>query len=228
MSERFAKETNDGLAARIEMRRLLVLQQCNILDSDCHDVEYDRITKLTQRLFNVSHTMLSFIDNDREFLKSTSGIDVDDESRSIEKALSVNTKSLASVAENGERVFVLTDEEHLSKLSTMFEYLEVNHKVPIAWHAMASIRIGQYAVGFLSMFDIDASRVFDTVERENFVDLADIISSLVTQRRETVIRSQRDRANLMLGFNHHLRTPVGSVFFLLSDDHSLMFYFLNW
>lgn len=73
-----AELIEDWLAKRhlhIEQQRLHKLHALNILDTPAEN-RYDRITRLARRLFKVPISLVSFIDEDRQWFKSKCGLDV--------------------------------------------------------------------------------------------------------------------------------------------------------
>jgi diguanylate cyclase (GGDEF)-like protein len=62
--------------------RLEALRSLNILDT-CEQEHFDRVTRTAKRLFNVSISLISLIDDDRQWFKSCAGIDVKETPRDI-------------------------------------------------------------------------------------------------------------------------------------------------
>ncbi|TAL61620.1 MAG: sensor domain-containing diguanylate cyclase [Legionella sp.] len=58
-----------------EEERLEALRYLNILDTDSEE-RFDRITRIACKLFNVPIAQVSLIDSDRQWIKSTQGLDV--------------------------------------------------------------------------------------------------------------------------------------------------------
>jgi len=53
-----------------ERRRLEILRQTGLLDSDNQDPQYDRFTSMAKRIFNQPMSVISLVDVDRVFFKS--------------------------------------------------------------------------------------------------------------------------------------------------------------
>lgn len=73
----------DWLRARAELlerQRLEKLHSLNILDTPAEQ-RFDRITRLAKRLFNVPISLVTLIDENRQWFKSKAGIDIDETSR---------------------------------------------------------------------------------------------------------------------------------------------------
>lgn len=65
-----------------ELKRLAALHELNILDTKGED-RFDRITRIASSLFNVPMSMISFIDADRQWFKSSQGVDIKESARDI-------------------------------------------------------------------------------------------------------------------------------------------------
>jgi diguanylate cyclase (GGDEF)-like protein len=65
-----------------EAERLHALRALQILDSS-HEERFDRVTRLARRLFGVPISLVSLIDEDRQWFKSAQGLDVSETSREI-------------------------------------------------------------------------------------------------------------------------------------------------
>lgn len=65
-----------------EAERLHALRALQILDSS-HEERFDRITRMARRLFGVSISLVSLVDEDRQWFKSAQGIDASETSREI-------------------------------------------------------------------------------------------------------------------------------------------------
>src|SRR5690242_11997132 len=65
-----------------EEQRLETLRALNILDT-VPEERYDRLTRLAKRLFDVPIALVSIIDEDRQWFKSSMGVDAKETSREI-------------------------------------------------------------------------------------------------------------------------------------------------
>jgi len=65
-----------------EAERLHALRALQILDSS-HEERFDRVTRLARRLFGVPISLVSLIDEDRQWFKSAQGLDVPETSRDV-------------------------------------------------------------------------------------------------------------------------------------------------
>lgn len=80
-----------------EAERLHALRALQILDSS-HEERFDRITRMARRLFGVSISLVSLVDEDRQWFKSAQGIDASETSREI---------SFCGHAINQEALFII-------------------------------------------------------------------------------------------------------------------------
>lgn len=69
-------------ARHLEEERVNTLHNLNILDT-ASEQRFDRITRLASRLFNMPMSMVSLVDNDRQWFKSSTGVDVCETTRAI-------------------------------------------------------------------------------------------------------------------------------------------------
>jgi diguanylate cyclase (GGDEF)-like protein len=65
-----------------EAERLHALRALQILDSS-HEERFDRVTRLARRLFGVPISLVSLIDEDRQWFKSAEGLDIVETSREV-------------------------------------------------------------------------------------------------------------------------------------------------
>lgn len=65
-----------------EAERLHALRTLNILDTS-HEERFDRVTRMAKRMFNVSISLVSLVDEDRQWFKSAQGLDATETPRDI-------------------------------------------------------------------------------------------------------------------------------------------------
>jgi len=87
------------LTSRNEEQRLAILHGLRILDTP-REERFDRITRLAASIFNVPMALISLVDRERQWFKSTYGLDESETSREV----SFCTHAVAS-----ERVLVAPD-----------------------------------------------------------------------------------------------------------------------
>lgn len=57
-----------------EAERLHALRTLKILDTS-HEARFDRVTRMAKRMFDVSISLVSLVDEDRQWIKSRQGLD---------------------------------------------------------------------------------------------------------------------------------------------------------
>ncbi|NNL62980.1 MAG: GGDEF domain-containing protein, partial [Woeseiaceae bacterium] len=65
-----------------EEDRIATLHSINILDTPRHD-RFDRYTRICTRVFDMPIALISLVDRDRQWFKSTAGVDVEETPRDI-------------------------------------------------------------------------------------------------------------------------------------------------
>lgn len=82
-----------------ELQRLATLRALNVLDTDAEE-RFDRITRLTRRIFSLPICLVTLVDANRQWFKSRQGIEVEQTPRDI---------SLCAHAINHDGIFVVHD-----------------------------------------------------------------------------------------------------------------------
>ena len=82
-----------------EAERLHALRTLKILDTS-HEERFDRVTRMAKRMFGVSISLVSIIDEDRQWFKSSQGLDASETSRDI---------SFCGHAINQDGLFIVPD-----------------------------------------------------------------------------------------------------------------------
>ncbi|MFB2648531.1 GGDEF domain-containing protein [Shewanella mangrovisoli] len=82
-----------------ELQRLVTLRALNVLDTDAEE-RFDRITRLTRRIFSLPICLVTLVDANRQWFKSRQGIEVEQTPRDI---------SLCAHAINHDGIFVVHD-----------------------------------------------------------------------------------------------------------------------
>ncbi|MGL5667749.1 MAG: diguanylate cyclase domain-containing protein [Shewanella sp.] len=82
-----------------ELQRLATLRALNVLDTDAEE-RFDRITRLTRRIFTLPICLVTLVDANRQWFKSRQGIEVEQTPRDI---------SLCAHAINHDGIFVVHD-----------------------------------------------------------------------------------------------------------------------
>lgn len=176
---------------------------------------------VTIRALQMPYSFLSFIDLDRQWVKSSIGLDVSNPN--IDRRDSID--SLCMFPETPE-VLVIFDLEKHPKYK---DYLKHNpfgdEHASFKFYAGAVVTVEGFRVGVLSVLDDKPSDYLSLDNRQNLLDLAAAISNILKDRRLKYMRQKKERANLMLGLNHNLRTPVRTFPHKLVYDPFFYIYF---
>lgn len=196
--------------------RLAVLRQSQILDNHNFVIEnlqdYDRLVILTQRYFRCDLASLSFFDQDKQWLLSCAGPVVSrplPEHRMLELTHSLDCYflSMYSIGEN-RGTGQIQDSVLTGKYRALEKWLNLNDSA--RFYAAALIFVDHKPIGVLSIMHFTTRDVLLPEDVLTLKEYADAIASMLKERRDNVLRCQQERANLMLGLNHHLRTPVST------------------
>ncbi|MBP7663732.1 MAG: GAF domain-containing protein, partial [Shewanella sp.] len=82
-----------------ELQRLATLRALNVLDTDAEE-RFDRITRLTRRIFSLPICVVTLVDADRQWFKSRQGLEVTETPREI---------SFCGHAINHDGIFIVND-----------------------------------------------------------------------------------------------------------------------
>lgn len=146
-----------------EAERLEVLRSLELLDTPAEE-RFDRMTRIACALFQVPIALVSLIDEDRQWLKSCSGLEgVTQTSRDI---------SFCGHAILGDEVFVI---ENALEDERFFDNPLVTDAPYIRFYAGCPLLAPNgHKLGTLCIIDREA-RKFDTEQRQNLRDLASVV-----------------------------------------------------
>jgi len=195
-----------------EAERLHALRALQILDSS-HEERFDRVTRLARRLFGVPISLVSLIDEDRQWFKSAEGLDVSETSREI---------SFCGHAINQTGLFIVPnvlDDERF------YDNPLVTGAPNIRFYAGYVLKIRQgINIGTLCLID-SKPREMDEEDRQLLQDLGEMIEleiksiQLATLDELTMISNRRGFMTLV---NHSLKVcrrnklPISIVLFDLN------------
>lgn len=149
--------------------------------------------------------MISFIDYNRQWIKSCVGGKISNPN--LPRSDSIDADLMFPDAH--EIKLILNGDEE-DKLNQLAEKLGLQEQLPLRFYIGAAIIIDGFKLGVLSLFDSQPHDYVSLDNRQNLVDLAAAVSNLVKERRLRNLQLRKQKANLMLGLNHNLRTPVCS------------------
>ncbi|WP_052501662.1 PAS domain S-box protein [Thiomicrospira microaerophila] len=147
-----------------ESARLAALYRLNVLDTAPEEC-YDRLTRLTQQMFNVPISVVSLIDADRQWFKSRQGLDVCETGRDV---------SFCGHAILGEDIFEIEDATQDPRFSA--NPLVVSEPKIRFYAGVPLITREGHAMGTLCIIDFKPRKLTEA-QRSALRDLADAVLS---------------------------------------------------
>ncbi|PIW61990.1 sensor domain-containing diguanylate cyclase [Shewanella sp. CG12_big_fil_rev_8_21_14_0_65_47_15] len=147
-----------------ELQRLATLRSLNVLDTDAEE-RFDRITRLTRRIFSLPYCVVTLVDANRQWFKSRQGLEVTETSRDI---------SFCAHAINHEEIFIVND----TLKDTRFSDNPLVVQPPrIRFYAGYPLTIhGQFRVGTLCLIGTEPRR-FSDEDIETLTDLGQMVEA---------------------------------------------------
>jgi len=206
-----------------EKERLEVLKNYNILDS-LPEEEYDAITKIASSICNTSMSLVSLIDKDRQWFKSTHGIEVSETPREI-------SFCAHSILEPNELLIV----NDARKDKRFFDNPLTVNAPNVIFYAGAPLNSSEgFPLGTLCVID-DKPHELNESQRESLLLLSKQVVSLLELRKknEELLQSKNKITELNEQLNnfayrltHDLKSPLNGINFLLdviNEDHKNLF-----
>ncbi|QRV24495.1 sensor domain-containing diguanylate cyclase [Marinomonas foliarum] len=167
-----------------EAERLHALRALRILDTS-HEERFDRITRMAKRMFSVSISLISLIDESRQWFKSRQGLEASETPRDV---------SFCGHAIHQDGLFIITD---ASIDERFFDNPLVTDAPNIRFYAGYPLKLRQgINIGTLCIID-SKPRVFDEEDQLLLKDLGTIIEQeiqsiqLATLDELTLISNRR-------------------------------------
>jgi diguanylate cyclase (GGDEF)-like protein len=193
-----------------EAERLHALRTLRILDTS-HEERFDRVTRMAKRMFGVSISLVSLVDKDRQWFKSTQGIEATETPRDI---------SFCGHAINQSGLFIVPDAIEDVRFS---DNPLVTDAPGIRFYAGYPLEIRSgLKIGTLCLID-QKPRVMDDEDQQLFKDLGAMVEQeiksiqLATLDELTLISNRRGFLNLADYGLKMCRRNRGTVSFLLFD-----------
>ena len=178
-----------------ETQRLQVLYSLNILDTP-NDERFDRLTRLAKRVFDVPVALVTFIDKERQWVKSCAGIQVGDLPREI---------SFCGHAILGDDVFVIPDMTKDKRFAN--NPLVLSKETNVRFYAGCPIKSGNGSkLGTLCVLD-QKPREFKQEDEDSLRDLAEMV--------------ERELSAIELATNDELTGLLNRRGFLLMAENNL-------
>jgi phosphoribosyl 1,2-cyclic phosphodiesterase len=147
-----------ALTTQDEEQRLAAVHNLGILDTPPEE-RFDRITRLAASIFNVPMALVSVVDRERQWFKSTRGLDISETSRET---------SFCAHAISSREVLVIPDTFQDARFA---DNPLVTHAPRIRFYAGCPIFVGAHCVGTLCVLD-DRPRQIDAEAVSLLRDLA--------------------------------------------------------
>ncbi len=145
-----------------EVERLHALRTLQILDTS-HEERFDRVTRIAKRMFGVSISLVSLIDEDRQWFKSRQGFEATETSRDI---------SFCGHAINQDNLFIIPN---TSKDERFFDNPMVTSAPNIRFYAGYPLKIQNgLNIGTLCLLD-ETPREMNEEDQQLFKDLGAMI-----------------------------------------------------
>jgi len=145
-----------------EVERLHALRTLQILDTS-HEERFDRVTRIAKRMFGVSISLVSLIDEDRQWFKSRQGFETTETSRDI---------SFCGHAINQDNLFIIPN---TSKDERFFDNPMVTSAPNIRFYAGYPLKIQNgLNIGTLCLLD-ETPREMNEEDQQLFKDLGAMI-----------------------------------------------------
>lgn len=159
--------------ATSERERLDILNKYQIVDTPT-DSMFDRITKLATQIFDVPISLISLVDEDRVWFKSTEGLDI----KEIQKE-----KGFCASVILLDTIFEIQD---ITKYLDMSENSSTCKELGLQFYASIPIKVkGKYNLGTLCILD-KKPRVLTDKEKEIFKSLAGLVTEELERHLSTI------------------------------------------
>ena len=161
-----------------EEERLATLQNANILDSLPED-SFDQVTAKVARVFEVPIALITFIDRERQWIKSGTGLPEDmAETRTIERAQSICGHVIAS-----DQALTVEDIAR----DRRFANNPLLSERGLRFYAGVPLRLNGHAIGSLCLLDIKPRRMSEREQRLLELMAEDVVEELKRRSAGSVV-----------------------------------------
>ncbi|MFW5972666.1 MAG: ATP-binding protein [Bacteroidota bacterium] len=191
---------------QLEIDRLAALHRSGLLDTPPEE-RFDRITRLAARIFDAPISLVTLLDEHRQFFKSHYGLDVQETGRDV---------SFCAYTLETEQPLVVED----ARLDSRFvDNALVMGGPGIRAYAGVPIRSADgYILGALSIIDREP-RIFSEDEIQTLAELAGIVSDELARTREA--RQQLDHTQLLVD---RMVTAIPGILYVLDIEQGRLTY----
>jgi signal transduction histidine kinase len=183
-----------------EATRLKVLYDYDVLDTDAEKI-FDDLTQLAAQICDTPITIISLIDADRQWFKSTVGLDVEETSRDI---------AFCAHAIHQQKIFEVED---TLKDKRFFDNPLVTSKPNIRFYAGTPlISPDGHAIGTLCVIDNKPNKLTQVQRHALEVLGRSVISQMELRRSIKALEQANEHKNEFLSnMSHELRTPLNAI-----------------
>ncbi|MDC7684945.1 ATP-binding protein [Asticcacaulis sp. BYS171W] len=160
-----------------ESLRLRALRELDILDSE-PDPRFDEVTRLAAELFEVPITAVSLVDSERQWFKSSVGLEVCETSRDV---------AFCEYAIRNDAVMIVPDATQDARFK---DNDLVTGDPGIRFYAGAPVRFDGVLVGTLCVIDTKPRHDFGLTEARRLTALAATISAMMAMRKDGLVKRQ--------------------------------------
>ena len=197
-----------------EIHRMTILKECHLLDSKENEPDYDRLTALARRIFNIPICLISLVDTNRQYFKSNLGLAARETPRQISFC------AHAILQEFDEQLIVLD-----TYLDSRFRENPLVTGYPfIRFYAGTVIVIEGCKIGTLCLIDTVPHESFSLEDKLNLLDLTAAVSNLISKRRELYLHEATIQKEKVLDLMQTINTPLTSLacgLSLLGNDNRI-------
>jgi signal transduction histidine kinase len=183
-----------------EATRLKVLYDYDVLDTNAEKI-FDDLTQLAAQICDTPITIISLIDADRQWFKSTVGLDVEETSRDI---------AFCAHAIHQQKIFEVED---TLKDKRFFDNPLVTSKPNIRFYAGTPlISPDGHAIGTLCVIDNKPNKLTQVQRHALEVLGRSVISQMELRRSIKALKQANEHKNEFLSnMSHELRTPLNAI-----------------
>eukprot|EP01038_Epipyxis_sp_PR26KG_P009400 gene9400-12660_t len=181
-----------------EKLRLAALRHTNLLDSDGHDHQFDRLTALAARIFEVPVALVSLVDINRQWFKSRVGLDAQETDRDF-------AFCAYAVLEETPDVFVVLNALNDSRFENNPLVIGDPH---IRFYAGASLLVDDARIGTLCIIDNKPKSAFNLEEQRNLIDIASMVVDLILKSSRFSLDLEHKLAKIILGVVENCKYPL--------------------
>jgi signal transduction histidine kinase len=183
-----------------EATRLKVLYDYDVLDTDAEKI-FDDLTQLAAQICDTPITIISLIDADRQWFKSTVGLDVEETSRDI---------AFCAHAIHQQKIFEVED---TLKDKRFFDNPLVTSKPNIRFYAGTPlISPNGHAIGTLCVIDNKPNKLTQVQRHALEVLGRSVISQMELRRSIKALKQANEHKNeFFSNMSHELRTPLNAI-----------------